>query len=584
MVTVETTLTELQTLVGSAFNVAELSEILFQIGFEVDDYDESEDLLKIDITPDRLDTISAIGLARMLKHFLQTAQPAQYIAHANTDYSVLVDKSVLNVRPFTACVVVKGLAITDSQLIDIIRVQEKLHATFGKHRKKAAIGVYPLSKIQWPISYVAHEPKTISFQPLGSDTAMSASQILTEHETGIAYAHLLENEKLYPLFIDAASNVLSMPPIINSAEVGKVSVGDSDLFIECSGSDLHALHAVIQNLSCMLSDMGGVIYEVAVEYSDAHRDLITTSYALPLFESQKKPETKLVCKSPQLHSQKRTISTQQVAQKIGVTLDAAEISLALQKMGYVATEVFSDTVELAVAPYRNDIWHDVDVIDDVVRGYGLANIEPKLPQLHSTGALLGSNQFSESLKKLCVGLGLIEVKTLGVTDMAHQFDKMGISKETASFMKLQSTAERSINMLRVSLIPELCHFCANNQSVTLPHQIFEIGDCIIPDKTADVLSKNVSRFAFLEHAQKVSFTDAKQLSEYVLTRLGFECTYVPVDKPYYIKGRSASIKVGATIVGEIGELAIPVLRNWGFSNPVIVGELYLDKLYELYQK
>ena len=79
-------------------------------------------------------------------------------------------------RPFTACAVVKNLKLNDERIKQIIQLQEKLHITFGRNRKKIAIGIYPLEKIKFPIKYLALKPEKIKFIPLDENKEMDANE------------------------------------------------------------------------------------------------------------------------------------------------------------------------------------------------------------------------------------------------------------------------------------------------------------------------------------------------------------------------------------------------------------------------
>jgi len=552
MVVVETTLTQLQELIGKNITLTQLDETLFDIGFEVDEVEGDE--LKIDITPDRLDAISPVGLARIVKSYMGLAVEQPNFETYKSEYELIIDKSVKSVRPFTACAVIKGLNITESQLKEIIWVQEKLHATFGKNRKKAAIGIYPLEKITWPITFKGEKPEDISFQPLDSQTIMTGAQILSEHETGKVYAHLLEGHDVFPLFVDADNKVLSLPPLINSHDLGKVTVGEKEIFIECSGFDSHALQILLQNLVCLFSDMGGQIHDVIVNDGG-------TKTVMP----NMKPET-------------RPLLVEDVVKRTGVQLSAAEIVSNLEKMGHTAKILFEDTVEVSVPPYRSDIWHDVDVIDDVVRGYGINNLVPQVPDLATQGSVLPINQFESELTDVLVGLGFQEIKTLGVTDKADQFTKMNVSLDDAEFMTLGSTADKSINMLRTSLLPESLKLLMNNRSAPLPHKIFEFGHVIMPDDSVDVRSQNCANVCVSIAKDPSTFTDIKQVLESLATTLGVEFEFTEYATPYYVAGRSARFSTNGVIIGQIGEVHPAVLGNWDLTTPVSSFELDVKKL------
>jgi phenylalanyl-tRNA synthetase beta chain len=602
MVTVDISFSQLRQFLGepyaSTFTILDLENLLFKLGFEIDDVAEDGDLLKIEITPDRLDAASLYGFARVIKAYLGLSSPQTYETY-DSEYEIIIDSSVAAVRPYTVCAVVKGLSLTQTQLAQLIAVQEKLHATFGKQRKKGAIGIYPLHKLSWPISFVAKPKKDIFFTPLGMTEELSADDILAQHDTGKTYAHLLSGLDSYPLFIDAKGDVLSMPPIINSEYCGKVCVGDTEVFIECSGFDLFALDTLLKNLVCLFSDMGGTIYTVKHTYKYAKERVDGLSLFAKSVEDSVQDSNMTSASGadvaltlPVLRGEKRTLYTQRVRDLLGVELSATQISALLERMLYHATPLFDDTVELVVPPYRYDIWHDVDVIDDILRAYGLDKIAPILPQLCTTGDLLDINRFEAQLTDALVGLGFIEVKTLGVTDKDDQFTKMGVSVSDlvahTDYVALGSTAERSINMLRVTLLPELLKLLMHNRSVTLPHAIFEVGHVIVADDTCDVASKNVPHLCIVKSSEQLTFTDVRQIVDYIGTYFGVTFAYEPLvvtqTCAHFIAGRSATISLNGIEVGVCGEIAPVVLRNFGLETPSIACEIDVALLSEVILK
>ena len=105
----------------------------------------------------------------------------------------------------------------------MIDIKEKLHASYGRNRKKLAIGIYPLETIKLPIKYLAKKPEDIKFIPLESQREMNARQILSQHPAGREYGDLLKHAEVFPIFEDANKEILSMPPIINSQKTGKIT-------------------------------------------------------------------------------------------------------------------------------------------------------------------------------------------------------------------------------------------------------------------------------------------------------------------------------------------------------------------------
>src|SRR3989344_3399624 len=202
----------------------------------------NEEEIEVEIFPNRPDLLSTHGFLRGFKAFLGKEQGLKKYAinPPEKDYKVKISPSVKNIRPFTACAIVKNLRFDDEKIKEIIELQEKLHSTVGRNRKKIAIGIYPLEKITLPIKYEARKPKEIKFIPLEAQKEMDG----------------------LPIFVDAKNKILSMPPIINSHETGKVTHETKDVFVECSGFDFQILKKTLNIIITTLAEMSGKIYQM----------------------------------------------------------------------------------------------------------------------------------------------------------------------------------------------------------------------------------------------------------------------------------------------------------------------------------
>ncbi len=110
----------------------------------------TEEEVQIEVFPNRPDLLSFQGFKRSFLAFLgkKTGLKEYKLNKPEKDYSVIIDSSVKNIRPYTACAIVKGLELDGEKIKEIIEIQEKLHITIGRKRKKAAIKVVRLeSKI-----------------------------------------------------------------------------------------------------------------------------------------------------------------------------------------------------------------------------------------------------------------------------------------------------------------------------------------------------------------------------------------------------------------------------------------------------
>jgi len=108
-------------------------------GTTLESFNDEE--LEIEVTPDRPDILSYHGFKRAFLGFLGKKKGLKHykLNKPDKDYAVKIDSSVKDVRPYTACAIVKGLKFDDEKIKEIIDIQEKLHATIGRKRKKLAL-------------------------------------------------------------------------------------------------------------------------------------------------------------------------------------------------------------------------------------------------------------------------------------------------------------------------------------------------------------------------------------------------------------------------------------------------------------
>ena len=201
-------------IVGKKISPNKLKDRISFLGTDLESIDENE--IIVEIFPNRPDMLSVQGFARAFSSFIGHKTGLRQYKIESSGEKVIVEKAVSSVRPYTTCAIVKGINYDDEKIKEVIDIQEKLHITYGRNRKKVAIGVYPFEKINPPIRFTAKKPEEIVFQPLEFKRKMNALEILKQHPAGKAYGHLLEGREKFPVFIDSDDEVLSVPPIINS--------------------------------------------------------------------------------------------------------------------------------------------------------------------------------------------------------------------------------------------------------------------------------------------------------------------------------------------------------------------------------
>ncbi len=527
----------------------ELDEILSLFGTPVEKITESE--IEIEVAPNRPDMLSQQGLQRALKSYLkkETGLKKYKINRPEKNYSIKIDSSVKDVRPFTVCAIIKNLFLDNEKIKEIIDLQEKLHSTIGRNRKKASIGIYPLEKITLPITYKAEKPEKIKFIPLDCDKEMTAHEILKKHPTGKNYASLLKNLSLFPIFIDANSEVLSMPPIINSEETGRVDEKTKEVFIECSGSHLETLNKTLNIIVTTLADMGGEIYSMNLHYG-----------------------SKLL-QSPDLTPEKIKVSLENINKLLGLNLKEKDIERLLPLMGY---EYKNKTVYIPA--WRTDILHEVDIIEDIAIAYGYNNLIPEVLKIFTMGEESEESKFYSKIASLITGLGITEISSYHL-----------IKQREAEISKLEKKIEvenskTEYKILRPNLLIPALRILSENKNNDYPQKIFEIGTVFSNTNEEDSetgVKENENLFIAISPG---NFTNIKQILNYITNSLKIKLELKEEINKSLIEGRTASISLNGKNIGYLGEVHPETLHVWTIKMPISVLEISLDEIFQSIKK
>lgn len=490
----------------------------------------TEQEVQIEALANRPDLYSLNGIVRAVRLYQGKQKPQKYtVQKPDKEHKIKIKSDVYEVRPYTVGALIKKIHITPELLRTLIELQEKLHLTLGRKRKKIAIGMYPSDKIAFPLTFTAQKPSDISFRPLGSDKVLSAEEILTLHPTGKAYAPLLAGKQKYPLFIDATGAILSMPPIINSAETGEVTTQTKELFIECSGTHLPTLHYALAILATECSEQGATIQGITIE-REGTNDI-----------------------TPHLEYTKHAFSLERANTLLGTSIPEKELPKLCAQMGHLYEKGYIST-----PPWRIDIMHEVDLIEDIAIAYGYTRLQPALPKVATIGNETSARTRERTLAHLLIGLGLQEILTYHM-----------ITEEEKKTYRLKAlhleNAKTEYTYLRPNLLIPLLRIYKENKDVTYPQNVFEMG--IVFDE------KGNERTHLCIGYSPGTLTNVQQVIAYLTQQENITYTLNEQSVPLCIPGRSATILIDKHVRGYIGEIHPRTLKTAGLKMPLAVVEL-----------
>ncbi|RLI78043.1 phenylalanine--tRNA ligase subunit beta [Archaeoglobales archaeon] len=533
---------ELERLVGADRKI--ILERLPMLGCDVERV--AEDHVDVEFFPNRPDLYSIEGVARALRGFLGLEKGLKKYSARKGEWKIYVENEVLSVRPRIAGCVVKGLEMSDEVIRSLMEVQEDLHWTIGRNRRKMAIGVHDLSKVNFPLRYTAVD-SSFTFVPLDFSKPMSVEEILKNHPKGKAYSFILSGVNKYPMIIDAKNEAISFPPIIN-AEKTRVTEKTTDLFIDVTGFDENVDRAM-NILACMLSDRGGEVESVEVVYPS--RTEIT----------------------PKLDVKEMNVKKDEIFSLLGFKLDDEKIKDALERMRF-GCEIYGDFIRVLITPYRADIMHDWDIIEDIAIGYGYEKIEPEYPPTNTMGETHPWNESRDLVREIMVGLGFLEVITFTLTNERVMYEYM---RRRASvwegYTPVMHPLTTDHTIVRTDIFPKLLELLTYNKHHEMPQKVFEVGDVVVN-------GKNRLRLAACVTHARANFSEIRSYVQAVMRELNVSWVVGESNDKAFVDGRRADIIVNGKRIGVFGEVHPEVLEKFDLTTPVAAFEVDLTSILD----
>ena len=621
---------------------AELKADLFSLGLEFEGETESGGF-ELEFAPDRLDRLSVEGIARSLR-YQYGHDRGVYVPETNdAEWAIEVDESVPEERPYVTGAVVRGLDLDESRLESLIQLQEKLHATMGRGRAKGAIGVHDLAMLKGrravdgadatdatdatkTITYRGVAPDGDRFVPLDDDAERTPAEVLETHPTGDEYADLVEGLDRYPAIYDDIG-LFSFPPVINGART-EVDEGSRDLLVEMTGTDQWTIDRMLAIVCYALDARGGRIEEVDVRYGDrqlrrpdlstsrkrvAHDRIERTlgidvpgTEVVDLLEragldaapadadgSEERPSARGDAPGRDAPDAPDPDAPDDVAlEAVPSRTDGPDTALggtdpaSGDAAGGDATQPSTDgelIYEVEIPPYRVDVLHPADVVDDVGRAYGFNDLEPTYPNVSTVGGRHAGSRLEDAARDALVGLGFEDLLNFHMTSEAELFDRMGLAPGDDALgasdpPTITEPYSEAYTVLRTWALPSLLMVLENNTHRAYPQDLAEIGLVAGVDPEEPTGVEEHRSVAGALARTDASYEDAKARLQALADAFGASLSTPPTTHPSFIDGRAAEVVLDGESVGVVVELHPKVLVEHDLELPVAAFEFRLDGL------
>ena len=544
MPVVELNINRIRKLVSGNVTRKQILDVLPFLGLDIESEDGNE--IRIEYSPNRPDYSTDYGIAIGLQGLLGIKKGIQKITiKKKGQFIVKVDPTVTKIRPYVTGIIATNGKLDDISIKQLMNMQEDLHSGIGRKRKKSSIGLHDADKISFPLTYTTTS-REHKFVPLNSNTEQTIDEILTNTEVGQNYGWVIENIKNVPIILDSEQNTISFPPIINSA-LTTVTSNTKNILIEVTGIDKEAAEDMLSVVVSILKTAG--------------------------FEFNELKITGNKNSTPQLKDRTIVYDPKFTSEILGINMNLLNMVTCLKKCRLDAF-VKGKKITCIIPRYRFDIFGQMDLVEEIALGYGIANIEPKLSPSTTIGQKNDVTIKTKLISETAVGLGFLEAMNSSLTSKKTLYEMT--QKDASGIISVLDSKSQEHTILRDSLLPGLLENLSKNIHESYPQKLFETGMVF---SIGEPIHESINLAVVIAY-KDTNYSEIKAIMQSLL-RTNFKInsqTKTSKNQELFTKGRHADIFVNEQKIGEIGELDSKILENFRIRTSVVGFEIKLSGL------
>jgi len=539
-------------------------------------------ILELELTPNRSDCLSMIGVAREVAAVLGTDLKLPEIK-ADEIEETIAGKVSITINNPDLCGRYVGRLIKD------VRIGPSPQ---WMQRKLRAAGIRPISNIVDVTNYVLMELG----QPLHAfdyDKLTDKAIIVRRAEQGEKMFSLdnVERELTSDMLVIAdPSGPVAIAGVMGGLDT-EITDSTTSVLIESARFNPASIHRTSKNLT--LKSEASTRFEKGV---DINGTLAAADRACQLMAEMEAGRTvRGVVDNfpvPQANPVIR-LRPERVSLIIGIDVPRSEIKSIMERLGFVVTDAGNDMM-VEVPTRRGDIAVEIDLIEEVARLYGYNNIPTTLPEGASTqGRKTIVQAATDQVIDVMVNCGLYEIVTLSFMN-PRVFDLLGLPADHSlrNAVTVKNPLSEEQRVLRTTLLPGLLDIMARNTSrKNKDLAFFEVGRSFkpvageqLPRETltlaVGVMGETTGGWA--TKPQDMDFYYLKGIVETLFATLNIEdYSLVPeTDFSSFHPGRTARIELAGWNVGVIGEMHPTVIENYRLPERVYMLQLNLEGIIQ----
>jgi phenylalanine--tRNA ligase, beta subunit len=255
-----------------------------------------------------------------------------------------------------------------------------------------------------------------------------------------------------------------------------------------------------------------------------------------------------------------------------------------------------ETLTLTAPSYRGDLELEQDYFEEVIRMYGFDNIENILPRVDiNKNSTLDTTKLTDKVKTICASVGLKEVINYSFIpkDALQKLKFTGVSED--KLIDISNPITEDFVTMRPTLLYSLIKNAKDNMNRNVSNiRFFEVSRTF---EKAEELAKEDIKVGIILAGENdktlwnpkpvhYDFYDLKGIVEEIFSKLKFQSFSIKRSvQTEFHPGRSADVFVGKEYIGSFGEIHPDVLENFGLNKKtVLVAEFNIELIKKYINK
>lgn len=296
-------------------------------------------------------------------------------------------------------------------------------------------------------------------------------------------------------------------------------------------------------------------------------------------------------RKPELAVTKVRLSSQEVEKRIGVKIKPSEISSSLIRLGLEVKQDNPDNWTVTVPSFRADLAESIDLVEEVARIYGFGEIADNMPVRPLSFAKSNPLTVTENkIREFLAGSGFYECVTFSLVSQA------GLGEDDLKdSVKINNPLNKELVWMRPTILTSLLTVLQKNQAqgaeqipVFEVAKIYRMNRGAVKEKAGQPEEEKVVAIAWTGKKSEKTWLDKDRVVEFydlqgVVKSLMFalrcpDISFSEVSKSFLAQTPAQTISTGDSTLGFLGRVNSETAKVWDLEAPVFYAEISIEKL------